>query len=295
MLYAYYGGGCVEILQLKYFCEAARYMNISKAAEKMGVPSPGVSYSIRRLEKELGISLFTRGANKVHLTDEGRIFADEVERALEILETAKTRVTSSKDEVKGEIRVSVLVNNAVMNKIISEFKIKYPEVKLRINNDPNVKSGEDDIIISDELFYFEAYDKRIIISENLMFAANKNNPIVQSDIVDEELLRREKFIMMKKDNSLYHHAKRICFEKGFIPEVTIYTDNPYDARTYIESGVGVGIVPEYAWGRFFSENVVMKKISDDKRNTCLFFRRERRKIQAVDLLCDMIENFDYNI
>jgi DNA-binding transcriptional LysR family regulator len=41
----------MELLQLKYFCDAAQTENFSRTAEKFSVPVPGVTQSIKRLKR----------------------------------------------------------------------------------------------------------------------------------------------------------------------------------------------------------------------------------------------------
>ena len=48
----------MEILQLKYFCDSAVTGNFSATAKKFMVPPSAVSQSIKRLENELGTTLF---------------------------------------------------------------------------------------------------------------------------------------------------------------------------------------------------------------------------------------------
>ena len=64
----------MELLQLAYFCDAAITQNFSKTAEKYSVPTSNISQSIRRLEKELSVTLFDRTANRVSLNKEGLLF-----------------------------------------------------------------------------------------------------------------------------------------------------------------------------------------------------------------------------
>ena len=55
----------MEFLQLKYFYESAKHESFAKTAEIYMVPTTSVSASVRRLEKELGCSLFDRSANRI--------------------------------------------------------------------------------------------------------------------------------------------------------------------------------------------------------------------------------------
>ena len=64
----------MELLQLKYFCDAAKNLNFSKTARKYTVPPSNISQSIKRLEKSLGYPLFLRHANKIILTERGKRF-----------------------------------------------------------------------------------------------------------------------------------------------------------------------------------------------------------------------------
>ena len=72
----------MELLQLRYFYESAMAESFSKAAEKYMVPASSVSASVRRLEQELGMELFSRTGNRVLLNEKGREF---------LRTTAKTR------------------------------------------------------------------------------------------------------------------------------------------------------------------------------------------------------------
>ena len=58
----------MKLTQLEYFCVAARYHNITKAAKELFVTQPSISNAIRTLEEEFGVNLFFRNNNsKVRL------------------------------------------------------------------------------------------------------------------------------------------------------------------------------------------------------------------------------------
>ena len=57
----------------KIFYHVALNQSISKAADKLLISQPAVSYQIKVLEEQLGITLFVRTKKGVTLTDEGKI------------------------------------------------------------------------------------------------------------------------------------------------------------------------------------------------------------------------------
>ena len=82
----------MELLQLKYFCDAAESENFSKTAKKFGVPASNISQSIHRLEKEFGITFFDRTANRIKLNRQGKIFYEDTRKALLLLEGVKEKI-----------------------------------------------------------------------------------------------------------------------------------------------------------------------------------------------------------
>lgn len=82
----------MELLQLKYFCDAAQTENFSKTAKKFLVPTSNISQSVKRFGRELGVELFEHRANKIALADAGKRFYEKAKLALEMLEDAKNEV-----------------------------------------------------------------------------------------------------------------------------------------------------------------------------------------------------------
>ena len=111
----------MELLQLKYFCDAAQTENFSETAKKFSVPPSNISQSIHRLEKELGTELFERTANRIRLSHDGKIFSDGAKKALACLENAKTAVQDT-GELRGEIKIGILTNRRVVTEVIGTFK-----------------------------------------------------------------------------------------------------------------------------------------------------------------------------
>ena len=72
----------MKLTQLEYFCVAARYHNITKAAKELFVTQPSISNAIKALEEEFGVNLFFRNNNKLTLTPEGEIFYKSAEELL---------------------------------------------------------------------------------------------------------------------------------------------------------------------------------------------------------------------
>src|SRR5947209_5780876 len=82
----------LTLQQLLYFRTAAKLGSFNAAARQLHCTQPAVSDQVRRLEQELGISLFARGGSGLTLTTEGRVFLSQAERVTEAADDALASV-----------------------------------------------------------------------------------------------------------------------------------------------------------------------------------------------------------
>lgn len=73
----------MTIQQIQYFITVCKYKNFTKAAEKLNISQPGISFAMKELEKECGVALFHRQKNNINITDDGITFLREAEKMME--------------------------------------------------------------------------------------------------------------------------------------------------------------------------------------------------------------------
>ena len=139
----------MDILQLQYFQTIARLENITKASEILYVAQPNLSTSIKRLETELGVSLFDRRKGRIRLTPTGRLFLEYVDDVLSQLDEGIASARESERRADDQVRVaSVIVD--LMGSLLDEFLPAHRNVSFRQFNCRNsevpdkVRSGEAD-------------------------------------------------------------------------------------------------------------------------------------------------------
>lgn len=81
----------MNINQLRYFLDAARLCNFTKAAEKNYISQSAITQQIKSLEQELETELFIRDKRKVELSPAGSVFIHEAEAILSRIVQAKEK------------------------------------------------------------------------------------------------------------------------------------------------------------------------------------------------------------
>lgn len=77
----------MNLYHLRYFVTLAHLEHYTKAAEELMITQPSLSHAISLLEKELGVSLFEKEGRNVVLTKYGKMFLNDVQKSLEILDS----------------------------------------------------------------------------------------------------------------------------------------------------------------------------------------------------------------
>ena len=251
----------MEILQLKYFCDAAQTQNFSKTAKKFLVPPSNISQTIKRLEKEVETPLFERHANKIKLNDAGLLFYKNVKTALDLLENAEKSLKKSQEI--NTININISICRRIVMEVIEDFRKIHPEVSFITTHNNDQISDEFDIIVTDKELDLP-YSKIKAAKENFLLAYNKNSFSLSNHISSSEL-EDLPFITMGSGNSIHENTLKICNNLGFAPHIVLQSEDPFYIRKCIELGLGISFVPELSWHGQFSKNIVLKNIGENKR------------------------------
>jgi DNA-binding transcriptional LysR family regulator len=282
----------MDLLQLRYFCDAAETQNLSKTAKKFFVPTSNISQTIKRLERELGKELFEHRKNKIILNEDGKLFYDYTSKALNLLENGKKHLADSGEEVCGNISLLCIGNRTITNNALKKFTKLYPNVTFTIRHQ-NTLTFDYDILISST--FPEEHDKKILLAEDVFsIAISKNHPLASNPNLSVSDLKDQPFIVMQKEHHQYNATIQACTAEGFYPNVAIQTDGTAFLRQYIQLGLGVAIVP-YSWRINFAKDFIFTKIPNLHRKIYAFLPKNKHVKKTTRLflqyLIDEAKNF----
>ena len=240
----------MELLQLRYFCTVARIQNISHAAVYHGVPQPAMSKTISKREKELGTELFIRRKNRIHLTDAGQRFYEEVAASLQQLDMAVGRLQKPQSMETAHLHLLVTALRGKTAEVLSLFRRSHPNVTFSVTS--TLESGASvekyDLCISDQP-PAACYDSSISLVErqvDLYAAMAPNHPLAHRQILKLEELDGEPTVRIST-SPLQQPVGDLCREHGFIPNVVVSCDDLQCLQRYIRSGAGICITAPYSW------------------------------------------------
>lgn len=148
----------VDLELYKVFYVVAKNKHMTRASEELHISQLAISQSIKKLEDQLGGTLFLRSNKGMELTEEGKMFYEYVKGALELIGNAENEFTSFKDLSKGEIKVgcSTTLTKLILMDALENFHKDYPNININIVNGltsnliNDLKLGKLDFVIFNE-------------------------------------------------------------------------------------------------------------------------------------------------
>lgn len=124
----------ITLQQLAYFMSAVEHGSLSAAAEAHYVAQPSLSEQIRRLENQLGVTLFVRTNRKLILTEAARMLMPYAQRTLDAAAELTEAVSPIKDMTGGTVAFGTFssAHHLLHEDVVAEFHELHPLVRVRL-------------------------------------------------------------------------------------------------------------------------------------------------------------------
>ena len=174
----------MEFKDIEYICAVARYRSITKAAEALYITQPTLSQYMKNMQKRLGIRLFFYEGNRIHLTQEGEMMAQEGFRLLNDRDHLINSLYNLHQEGRGILKIAIPLGRGshLLPAILPEFYRRYPlaQVKLREGSSQElvslVEKGSCDLVIINHPSFPFNLEFETIGYEKLLLVIGRHSP-----------------------------------------------------------------------------------------------------------------------
>ena len=246
----------MELLQFRYFLEAARYENLTRAADELHIAQPALSQSIMRLENELGVKLFDRRNHHVYLNDQGKLLRKRLIPLMESIDSLKDELWESVCSSEKTISLNFFAASQFITNCIIAYKAEHPDVKFQVSQLETM--GGCDIHIDSRASVYgptamgeiqmpEGAVRQEILEEEIYLAVPANSPLAERESVDLRQLREEGYIRLGNGWQLRQICDNFFHQAGVRPQMIFESNSPESVRNLIAAGLGIGFWPERSW------------------------------------------------
>ena len=224
----------IDLELYRVFYVVAKHKHMTRASEELHISQPAISQSIKKLEDQLGGTLFLRSNKGMELTSEGVMFFDYVKGALELINNAENEFTSFKDLSKGNIKIgaSTTLTKIILMDAVKKFHKDYPNEKGKLDfviyNEGNIKETNIDIKVISKLRQGFLY----------------NSEYFNDDIINFKDLEKYPLILQKKESNSRKFLDNFTISKGIIlnPKTEVVSQDLVLEFTNAGFGIGFGII-----------------------------------------------------
>lgn len=248
----------MKLQQLKYVREVARRgLSISAAAQALHASQPGVSNQIQLLEDELGLLIFERHGKRLSgVTAIGEAVIAMAERVLQEVDNLREQAADSRHEKKGTLSIGTTHTQAryALPPAIKAFSQQYPDVHLNMvqGTPPEVAemaaTGSVDLAIATEgLSRFDNLAVLPCYEWNRTVITPKDHPLLAEKKLTLEAISKYPILTYVMGFTGRAQQDQAFIERGLQPNV-IFTATDADViKTYVELGLGIGIIASMAF------------------------------------------------
>ena len=243
---------------MRYLCAIVDHgLNVSDAAEALHTSQPGISKQIRHLEDELGVRVFVRqGKRLASLTPAGESVVATARRALREIGNLKRVGAEFKSEDQGTLAIATthLQARYVLPPVLRDFVVRYPKVKLELHQGNPIQvaeqtaRGDADLGIATEALAMNPdlvtlpcyrWNRCVLVPRDHPLA--KNKPLTLAALARHPIITYDfTFTGRSQINAAFDSA-------GLVPNVVLTALDSDVIKTYVEMGLGVGIIAKMAW------------------------------------------------
>jgi LysR family hydrogen peroxide-inducible transcriptional activator len=245
----------MTLTELRYIVAVARERHFGRAAEACFVSQPTLSVAVKKLEEELGVTLFERGPGEVTVTQGGQGIVEQAQRVLEEAARIREIAAAGKDPLAGVLRLGAIytIGPYLLPKLIPILRKSAPAMQLLIQENfthrlsESLKSGEVDVILIALPFAEPAIETRAVYDEPFMVAVPKGHAWETRKRVTSDELTRESLLLLGEGHCFRDQVLDICTavrsrDRSSLSR-TVEGGSLETIRQMVAGGVGITVLP----------------------------------------------------
>ncbi len=247
----------MTLTELKYIVAVARERHFGRAAETCFVSQPTLSVAIKKLEEELGVTLFERGSSEVSLTVSGERIVVQAQRVLDEAARVKELAKQGKDPLTGALRVGVIytIGPYLLPGLVRQLLKDAPQMPLLLNENFTVKllellkNGEIDVAIMALPLPESGMMIQPVYDEPFMVAMPRAHPWTRRKVIASEDLKKETMLLLGTGHCFRDQVLEVCPELSRFStdaegiQKTFEGSSLETIRHMVASGLGLTVLP----------------------------------------------------
>ena len=298
----------MTLTELRYIVAVARERHFGRAANSCFVSQPTLSVAVKKLEDELGVTLFERAAGEVTLTPIGDRVVEQAQRVLEEVQVVKQLAEQGKDPLAGPLKLGIIytISPYLLPHLIPQMREIAPQMQILLEENYTgrlaemLKQGEIDLAILAEPFHEPGIATRAVYDEPFVVATPRGHAWEKLDKIDSAQLADENVLLLSPGNCFRDHVLQTCpdLNRESLPagslQRTLQGSSLTTIRHMVAGGIGVTVLPITSITQADASLLTIRPFEDPvpTRRVVLAWRRNFPRQAAVEAVQEAILRSD---
>ena len=298
----------MTLTELKYIVAVAQYHHFGRAAEACHVTQPTLSLGIKKLEEELGVNLFERGArNELKITALGERIIEQAQKVLDQADMVKQLAQTHQDPLSGPLRLGAIYTIApyVLPELIPRIHRRAPQMPLLIEENftavlaEQLKQGKVDVIMIALPFHEPGIVTQAVYDEPFVVAAPRQHPWSSRQQIPANDLANESLLLLGPGHCFRDQVLQSCPDcqtSGNLQQ-SLAGGSLETIRHMVATGAGITVLPSSS-NNGPGENNLITMIPFEQpaptRRVALAWRKSFTRPEAIEALREEILQCELN-
>ncbi|NMU91628.1 LysR family transcriptional regulator [Achromobacter ruhlandii] len=238
---------------LRYFIAVAEERHFSRAAARLHISQPPLSYAIRQLEDNVGARLLARTSRHVELTAAGQVLYREALTLLRQAEDVRMLVQRVDAGLRGRLRIGFVGSMLYrgLPALLASMRAELPDVEhvlTELNSHDQIEAvrrGEQDLGFIHANPVPAGVAARDLLAEPFVVCLPESHPLAGRPSLALAELATDDFVFFARaaSPSYYETVLSLCVGAGFMPVIRHEVRHWLSVASLVSQGLGVSIVP----------------------------------------------------
>jgi LysR family hydrogen peroxide-inducible transcriptional activator len=290
----------MNLRDLRYVLAVAEQRHFGKAAEACCVSQPTLSGQIKKVEEELGVTIFERSNRSVEITEVGGQLLVYARRVIEQVEAMENLAKAAQDPLAGPLRLGVIptLGPYLMPLILAPLRKDFPQLHLVLREEiterllPHLRHHELDAVLvatppdADDLGEIPLFDEPFWLAHPAQQALYDKEEIYEEDLPIDQLL------LLADGHCLTEQVMEVCHLDQSADHDDLRAASLETLIQLVAAGFGCTLVPALALRRHWASDagIVIREVHivNAERRVRLVARKTFPRVQALQALATLI-------
>lgn len=278
---------------------------LTKAAERLYITQPALTYRIKQLENEFGVEIFMKNGKGIKFTSEGEYLVSLANKLLTDIQNAKDHLANMASEVQGTLKIgatSIFARHHLPS-ILKNFVDMYPKVTINVKTGPSPSIME--LLDTDKIHVgfirgdYKWTEHKHLITEDSMCLISKSS----LDLKDLPNLQWIKYISPSQSRKYSPHTlleeeiKAWWDERYNQPPINTMLFDSYDTcKVMVENGLGYAYIPRvflHESDTFYKKDLIKKNGATVNRKSWMMYKGSSVQLRAVEKFANYVKSLEF--